>query len=524
MIGPNESSNADRLEYLYLNLVGQTVLIHTVDGALCEGLFVSRTDADVAADEAGVFISFPRNLPSKVHGALDASELSDETRLFRYEDIIMMEAKNMKLRTETPGAGHVHSYRGEHDLKTLDWAAEGADELLEADSHVTGQWDQFKANERFGVASTYREELYTTKLDESKLSKEQIAYAERTAKEIEGSGTRNLQHRLERTDVTTEYVDEGAMFSDVARDARGSKRSAQATRKEAAATTSAAPAAPAATPAATTATSGRGAARQAAPAPPPPPEEPVTLPPPPVPEVSSAQQKTVYSPNPSATPFVPPLKSFLANVASLVANNDNCYACPTDWPGDIDFYDRDVSHYSRPQALAQPNMHHKYNQPVMNPMPGRGAPMNHHQHHAMNPHPAVYNAGGPMGGHMGNPHVQQQHPQYMDPSNNNGMMPPQGPGPMPGPSPARMQQQQQQQRASKTSQPQQPVHTAAQTIPPPQQQQPHQQQQVSAIDSSGPQQDRAAPGTKKLRRGGMATAARQDGGEGAQGGGKKGGK
>ncbi|CAJ1018642.1 putative Ataxin 2 SM domain/LsmAD domain containing protein [Leishmania utingensis] len=520
MIGPNESSNADRLEYLYLNLVGQTVLIHTVDGALCEGLFVSRTDADVAADEAGVFISFPRNLPSVVHSALDASELSDETRLFRYEDIMMMEAKNMKLRTETPGAGHVHSYRGEHDLKTLDWAAEGADELLEADSHVTGQWDQFKANERFGVASTYREELYTTKLDESKLSKEQIAYAERTAKEIEGSGTRNLQHRLERTDVTTEYVDEGSMFSDVARDARGSKRNVPATRKEVAAAAPVASAVPATTAAATTATVGRGTTRQAAPAPPPP-EEPVTLPPPPVPEVSAVQHKTVYSPNPSATPFVPPLKSFLANVAHLVANNDNCYACPTDWPGDIDFYDRDVSHYSRPQAPVQPNMHHKYNQPVMNPMQGRGAPMNHHQHHAMNPHPAVYNTSGSMGGHIGNPHLQQQHPQYMDPgNNNNGMMPPQGPGAMPGPSPARMQQQR-----TKTSQPQQPVHTATQSIPPPQQQQPHQQQQVSAIDSSGPQQDRAVSGAKKLRRGGMAAAARQDGGEGApQGGNKKSGK
>ncbi|KAG5485702.1 hypothetical protein LSCM4_06660 [Leishmania orientalis] len=516
MIGPNESSNADRLEYLYLNLVGQTVLIHTVDGALCEGLFVSRTDADVAADEAGVFISFPRNLPSKVHDALDSSELSDETRLFRYEDIIMMEAKNMKLRTETPGAGHVHSYRGEHDLKTLDWAAEGADELLEADSHVTGQWDQFKANERFGVASTYREELYTTKLDESKLSKEQIAYAERTAKEIEGSSTRNLQHRLERTDVTTEYVDEGTMFSDVARDARGNKRAAQTTRKEAAA---AAPAAPAATAAPTTSSASRGAARQAAAAPPPPPEEPIDAPPPPTAEVSAAQ-KTAYSPNPSATPFVPPLKSFLANVASLVANNDNCYVCPTDWPGDIDFYDRDVSHYSRQQAPVQPNMHHKYNQPVMNPMAGRVAPMNHHQHHSMAPHPAVYNAGGPMGGHMGNPHVQQQHPQYMDPSNNNGMLPPQGPGTIPGPSPARMQPQ----RTPKTSQPQQPVHTTAQTIPPPQQQQQHQQPQVSAIDSSGPPQDRAAPGAKKLRRGGMASATRQDGGEGAQGGNKKGGK
>ncbi|KAG5510342.1 hypothetical protein JKF63_07671 [Porcisia hertigi] len=517
MIGPNESSNAHRLEYLFLNLVGQKVLIYTVSGAVCEGLFVSRTDADVAADAAGVFISFPRNVPSRVHGALDASGHSEETRLYRYDDIIMMEAKNMKLRTETPGAGHVHTYRGEHDLKTLDWAAEGADELLEANNHVTGQWDQFKANERFGVASTYREELYTTKLDESKLSKEQIAYAERTAKEIEGSTTRNIQHRLERADLAANDVDEGAMFSDVTRDLEENKPSSQPTRKEAAAP---ATSAPAPTSAASAATVSRGAARQAAPAPLTPQEEPVAPLPAPAPahEVNAAQQKTVYSPNPSATPFVPPLKSFLANVASLVANSDNCYVCPTDWPGDVDFYDRDVSHYSRSQAPAPPSLP-KFNQPVMNPMLGRGAMMNHHQHHSMSPHPAAYNASGPMGGHMVNPHVQQQqqHQQYMDPVNN-GMMPPQVPGAIPGPSPARMQQQ----RTSKTSQPQQPVHTAPQPMPLPQQQQPQQQlQQVAAVDSNGPSSDRAAPGTKKLRRGGMAAATRPDGGEGAPTGNKK---
>jgi hypothetical protein len=546
MIGPNESSNADRLDYLYLNLVGQMVQVHTIDGAICEGLFVSRTDADVAADEAGVLISYPRFLASKLHDALDASEISDETRLFRYEDITMMEAKAMKLRTETPGAGHVYAYRGEHDLKTLDWAAEGADELLDSDTHVAGQWDQFAANAKFGVRTSYNEDLYTTKLDESKLSKEQIAYAERTAKEIENSSTRNLQHRLERAEVANEFVDEGALFSDVTRDARGSKRAAQANRKEAAAATSAAAnananinantaaaaaatvaAAPSVAPAASApaaAAGGRNAARHAASQA----EEPVApSPPPPLPEVN-AKHKAAYSPNPSATPFVPLLKSFLANVASLVSNNDDCYICPNDWPGDVDFYDRDVSHYSRQQQPPpQQNMHHKFNQPpmnMMNPMGNRG-PINHHHQHHMMANPMMYNnSPGPMGG----PHSQQQHmQQYMDPSNNS-MMPPQGPGPMPGPSSNRMQPQ----RSSKTSQPQQPVQTPSQPLPPPppQQQpqqpppqQPQQQQAVPAIDSTSPQPERAATGAKKLRRGGMASAARQEGGDNAPAG-KKGGK
>ncbi|KAL7698936.1 PAB1-binding protein [Lotmaria passim] len=529
MIGPNESSNADRLDYLYLNLVGQMVQVYTIDGAICEGLFVSRTDADVSAEEAGIFISYPRFLASKLHDPLDPSDLSDETRLFRYEDIMMMEARAMKLRTETPGSGHVYAYRGEHDLKTLDWAAEGADELLDSDSHVAGQWDQFAANAKFGVRTSYSEDFYTTKLDESKLSKEQIAYAERTAKEIENSSTRNLQHRLERADVANEFVDEGALFSDVTRDARGGRRTAQAARKETAnanaststsappAPSTAAAAPPSAPPAPATAATGAGgrnaaaaASRHVAP-----PAEEAVAPPPPSPE-GNQKNKQAYSPNPSATPFVPLLKSFLANVASLVANNDNCYLCPTEWPGDVNFYDRDVSHYSHRQPPPLPNMHHKYNQQPVNPMVGRG-PVNHHQQHHVMPNPMMYNnSPGPMGGPQGQPQHMQQH--YMD-QGNNGMMPPQGQGPMPGPSSNRMQPQ----RSSKTSQPQQPVQTPSQPLPPPPPQQQQQQQAVPAIDSSTPQPERATAGTKKLRRGGMASAARQESGDNAPAG-KKGAK
>merc|ERR1719247_3573866 len=52
-----------------------------------------------------------------------------------------------------------------------------------------GAWDQFAVNEKqFGVKSTYREDLYTTKLDMSKISNSQREAAERIAKEIETGG------------------------------------------------------------------------------------------------------------------------------------------------------------------------------------------------------------------------------------------------------------------------------------------------------------------------------------------------
>merc|ERR1719486_775986 len=50
-------------------------------------------------------------------------------------------------------------------------------------------WDQFAVNEKqFGVKSTYREDLYTTKLDMTKITNSQREAAERIAKEIEAGG------------------------------------------------------------------------------------------------------------------------------------------------------------------------------------------------------------------------------------------------------------------------------------------------------------------------------------------------
>jgi hypothetical protein len=60
-------------------------------------------------------------------------------------------------------------------------------------------WNQFEANQRlFNVKSSYDENLYTSKLDTSKLSKDQLEYAERMAKEIEGQTSDNIHLQEER--------------------------------------------------------------------------------------------------------------------------------------------------------------------------------------------------------------------------------------------------------------------------------------------------------------------------------------
>ncbi len=65
--------------------------------------------------------------------------------------------------------------------------------------HKVGDWDQFEANKKlFGVDSTYNEEIYTTKLDKSKLSSKHAKAAERLAREIESSSSKNFHMAEER--------------------------------------------------------------------------------------------------------------------------------------------------------------------------------------------------------------------------------------------------------------------------------------------------------------------------------------
>ena len=58
-------------------------------------------------------------------------------------------------------------------------------------SNKHSDWDQFETNKRlFNVNSSFDENLYTKKLDLSMMTKEQIAKADRLAREIENTSSR----------------------------------------------------------------------------------------------------------------------------------------------------------------------------------------------------------------------------------------------------------------------------------------------------------------------------------------------
>jgi PAB1-binding protein PBP1 len=79
-----------------------------------------------------------------------------------------------------------------------------------------GQWDQFKANkELFNVNATFDENVYTTQLDTSQLDAKKMAEAERIAKEIENTATKNIHMAEERGFKVETDFDEEDLYSGV---------------------------------------------------------------------------------------------------------------------------------------------------------------------------------------------------------------------------------------------------------------------------------------------------------------------
>lgn len=79
-------------------------------------------------------------------------------------------------------------------------SSDGLDLSLEKSSSGSGSWDQFAANERkFGIKSTYDENIYTTAIDKSHPQyKERVAAAEKKAREIERSAAATAHVAEER--------------------------------------------------------------------------------------------------------------------------------------------------------------------------------------------------------------------------------------------------------------------------------------------------------------------------------------
>ena len=79
-----------------------------------------------------------------------------------------------------------------------------------------GNWDQFAANqEKFGVKTSFDENLYTTKLDRDKIDQAKFKQAERIAREIEGQTTSNIHLAEERNQKLALDFDEEDLYSGV---------------------------------------------------------------------------------------------------------------------------------------------------------------------------------------------------------------------------------------------------------------------------------------------------------------------
>lgn len=79
-----------------------------------------------------------------------------------------------------------------------------------------GDWDQFSANEKkFGVKTTFDENLYTTKLDMKKIDEKRHAEAERIAAEIEGTVSTNIHIATERNQAIAMDYDDEDLYSGV---------------------------------------------------------------------------------------------------------------------------------------------------------------------------------------------------------------------------------------------------------------------------------------------------------------------
>merc|ERR1719439_359153 len=105
----------------------------------------------------------------------------------------MVESNSVSLKLAAAVQGQVEGARGIGELQRWADATDDVEETLEAGGHKEGSWDQFQANKKLGVTTSYREDIYTTQLDRTKMSKEQQARAAELERQINQRESRGAQ-------------------------------------------------------------------------------------------------------------------------------------------------------------------------------------------------------------------------------------------------------------------------------------------------------------------------------------------
>eukprot|EP00924_Labyrinthula_sp_SR-Ha-C_P012595 snap_masked-scaffold_10-processed-gene-11.20-mRNA-1 protein AED:1.00 eAED:1.00 QI:0/-1/0/0/-1/1/1/0/685 len=190
-----------RIENTFANFAGQRVLVQKKNGELFEGVLIATSDEtkagfsicldqvlQVTKDNA-VLKSYEGRLVMKwneigfISG--NSTPISSENQHQNFETDV--EISNFSSLKDGKGS--------ERNLKAVDpsWLKEKAVDSSLNDSGAIRNWNQFKANkEKFGVDASFDENVYTTKLDKSKLTKDQVLQAEQKAEEIQNQVRKNV--------------------------------------------------------------------------------------------------------------------------------------------------------------------------------------------------------------------------------------------------------------------------------------------------------------------------------------------
>lgn len=242
--------NNERLVFSMLNLVGRQVHVVKLNGCELTGVFCSTkppassegekiTFEPEAQDEDGFIIRYV----SHVNGQKPSIhfEYKDKMKIGwnEVESVLAVNSggpigwamdgsdESMKLPSEAKASsvqtdssissapGTMRKERGALQAVGQEWLSTQAPAEKGDDNK---NWDQFKANEeKFGIKSSYREEIYTTELKKENFTADQIAWANRIEQEIEGSSSSNPHVQDERGHQTkdSKNSDEEAKYSAV---------------------------------------------------------------------------------------------------------------------------------------------------------------------------------------------------------------------------------------------------------------------------------------------------------------------
>jgi len=202
---------SDKMAVLFCSMLGQVVDVTVKDGDAFRGI-LSSIKSD---DPQGMGCNL--RMARKLHEGVTEAELDKmkpiESIIILPKDFVQLVAVNTYLGGER-GTGSKafqtdSSISGKelHERELVMWDGGGEIELdaewMERAGKTgldsSGKWDQFAANEDlFGVECKFDEELYTTKLNTSSMSQDQIAHAARLAAEIEGTEDGNIQRMMDR--------------------------------------------------------------------------------------------------------------------------------------------------------------------------------------------------------------------------------------------------------------------------------------------------------------------------------------